>query len=818
MQNQVKDKTGSMPKDIVCYHCGDFCREDHVVHEDKDFCCNGCKTVYEILKENDLCNYYDLQQNPGIALKSKDFGDKYNFLDNKEIEDQILDFREGQTAKVTFYIPSIHCSSCIWLLENLYKLKEGIRYSRVHFSKKEINIDYDPEKINLKELVATLATIGYEPFISLEQESRKKQKTINRDLLLKMGVAGFSFGNIMLLSFPEYFGFEGIDDLSIQRFISWLNVALALPVVFYCSTDYFKSAFTGLKQRYVNIDVPISLGILTLFIVSLVQVGLKQGPGYLDSLSGLLFFLLIGRWIQNKTYEGLSFERDYRSYFPLAVIRLKDHKQETIPVSRLEKSDHIQVRNDEIIPADSLLLSEEANIDYSFVTGESEPVYKQKGEFIYAGGRQQGPAIQLEIQKPTSQSYLTQLWNNEAFKKDEKSQLQSLVDKISKYFTAAILLIALSGLAIWLFIDPFKSWFVFTSVLIIACPCALSLSTPFTLGNTMNVFGRNHFYLKNTHVIEKLTRINHIVFDKTGTLTQNQKGRIRYSGQPMNAEEKKWLARIVSNSTHPLSRKILHEIGGELTDLKTKINSFEEIKGKGITGIVDGHLIKLGSKALLNGELKMEETTEDKPDFSQANVYLSIDSKLKGSFIVDNIYREGLTELISELRNNYSLSILSGDNETEKQTLIAMFPPGTEMKFRQQPEQKLDYINHLKEKGNYILMLGDGLNDAGALVMSDVGIAVTEDITSFTPASEAILGSTAIGKIDAFLNFSKIAKNIILTSFGISFLYNIVGMSFALLGMLTPIIAAVLMPLSSISVVIFATFAVHVMAKYKKLI
>jgi Cu+-exporting ATPase len=205
-ENAVRGKD----KKVICFHCGDLCREDTVVFDDKSFCCNGCKTVYEILKENDLCTYYDLEKNPGLTLKSRDYGEKYNFLDQEEIQHKILDFSEGKTAKVHFYIPGIHCSSCIWLLENLYKLKEGIRYSRVHFTKKELFIDFHPEIISLKELVSLLATIGYEPFISLEQESRKKHKNAGRSLLIKIGVAGFSFGNIMLLSFPEYFGFEGI--------------------------------------------------------------------------------------------------------------------------------------------------------------------------------------------------------------------------------------------------------------------------------------------------------------------------------------------------------------------------------------------------------------------------------------------------------------------------------------------------------------------------------------------------------------------------------------------------------------------------------
>ncbi len=817
MESIIENKVGGKDQKIICYHCGDLCLDEHILFDGKNFCCNGCRTVYDILKENDLCNYYDLEKNPGITLKSRDFGEKYNFLAQEEIQDKILDFREGNTAKVHFYIPGIHCSSCIWLLENLYKIKDGIRYSRVHFTKKELFIDFNPDIISLKELVSLLATIGYEPFISLEQETRKKQKSVNRELLIKIGIAGFSFGNIMLLSFPEYFGFEGIDDLVIQRFISWLNVFLALPVVFYCSIDYFKSAYTGLRQKYINIDVPISLGIITLFIVSVVYVSFRIGPGYLDSLSGLLFFLLVGRWIQNKTYEGLSFERDYRSYFPLAVNRIKNGSFQTVAVKDLKENDLILIRNQEIIPADSILTSLEAYVDYSFVTGESEPILKKQNDLIYAGGRQIGPSIQLTVQKPVSQSYLTQLWNNEAFDKGEESQLDSMINRISKYFTAAVLLIAFSGLIIWLGINTGKAWFVFTAVLIVACPCALSLSTPFTLGNAMNIFGRNHLYLKNTHVLEKMMKITHIVFDKTGTLTHGREGSINFNGEPLDQQENGWISQLLSNSTHPLSRRIMTRFFPDASGVES-IHDFKELKGKGISGIVEGHEIRIGSLELANHKMKGMNISAAREDFRHSQVHVFVDGRHRGYFSVENNYRPGLKELIRTLGSRYDLTILSGDRETEKKNLQSFFPAGAHMKFNQQPEQKLEYIESIQKRGARVLMLGDGLNDAGALVKSDLGMAVTEDITAFTPASDAILDASRIHLLDQFLGFSLTSRRIIIASFIISFLYNIVGMSFAIFGKLTPIVAAILMPVSSISVVIFATFAVNGMARIKKLI
>lgn len=795
---------------VVCYHCGDNCDREHVVFDEKDFCCNGCKTVFEILNQNDLCTYYDLEQTPGISLKSKKFDDKYAYLDNDEISHLILDFKEDEKAKVTFYIPAIHCTSCIWLLENLYKLTDGVNHNRVNFVKKEFSVDFNPELISFRKLVELLDTLGYEPNISLEDSNKKSEKTINRSLYLKIGVAGFAFGNIMLLSFPEYFGFEGLE-LNIQRFLSYLNILFSLPVVFYCANDYFRSAYSGLKQKHINIDVPISIGIIVLFARSLYEIISMSGPGYLDSLSGLLFFLLVGRWFQNYTYQGLSFERDYKSYFPLAIYKYIAGKLETIPVNQIANGDVINVRNQEIIPADSLLKSAHANIDYSFVTGESNPVSKINGEYIYAGGRQLGESIDLEIVKPVSQSYLTQLWNNEAFTKEKDESYEMIINRISKYFTVAVLVLALLGFGIWFGKDFQTAINAFTAVLIVACPCALTLSAPFTLGSTMRIFGKRHFYLKNVNVIEHLLKISHIVFDKTGTITYTQTGVVNYEGDIIEKDDYKNIKALAMNSTHPLSRILAESINENISDIS--LDKFEEITGSGLQAIVEGDSYKLGNwdfvKTGNENQYELSDSTQ---------IYISKNANVLGRFKIENKYRDGISGVINYLKKKFHFSILTGDNKNEEQRLIDLFGNNATYKFRQSPQNKLDYIVRLQNMGERVLMIGDGLNDAGALQQSNIGISVTDDTSNFTPASDAIMTSNALKYLPEFMNFAKISQRIVIAAFIISFLYNIVGITFALTGKLTPLVAAILMPLSSISVVVFATTMTNLMAKIKKLI
>src|SRR5690606_24874887 len=456
--------------------------------------------------------------------------------------------------KLTFIIPSIHCTSCIWLLENLYKLHEGVSVSRVNFVKKTLAVSYEPRHVHLRQLVEQLATLGSAPDISLERYEKKEHKRITDSTLIKIGVVGFCSGNIMALSFPEYFGVKDSVDTYFGPYFIWLNVLLSMPVFFYGASGYLTSAYRSLRQKVINLDVPISIGISALFGRSLFEVLSGTGPGYWDSLAGLVFFLLIGKWLQNKTFESLSFERNYKSYFPLATTKIVDGKQENILTSELDEGDHILIRNQELIPADSILLSEEAWIDYSFVTGESEPIAKKAGDYIYAGGKQVGPSIEAQVKKAVSQSYLTQLWNDEAFTKDTPMPVTKLTADFSRYFTFITLAVAALAGLFWLIIDPSIALNAFTAVLIVACPCALSLSMPFAMENTMRIFGRNGFYVKHIDIIQHLATITHIVFDKTGTLTQGKEAVVNFLGNTLTREEEAMVKSITAHSTHPLSR------------------------------------------------------------------------------------------------------------------------------------------------------------------------------------------------------------------------------------------------------------------------
>lgn len=784
---------------LLCFHCGTPCDEEELQFNDKSFCCNGCLTVHNILQSNGMGTYYSLEKHPGTRVSSRL---NLNFTKNQEIVKSLLDYEDDDKSIITFRIPAIHCSSCIWLLENLHQLQKGIIQSRVNFEKREVRITYLKAEVELNKILLILTDIGYEPEIEIGQKKKSNDKRV---LIRKLAFAGFCFGNIMLFSFPEYFGLTLKNDFAFGRTFQILNLLISIPLVFYSGSVYLKSAVKSIKSKSLHIHVPISIGIIALFLQSVYEVSTLAGSGYFDSLAGLIFFLLIGKWFQDFTYDKLVFNRKYDTYFPLSAQVIHDGSENTVPLSDLKKGYRILLRKGELIPADGHVFHGTAQVDYSFVTGESIPVHKELGEIVFAGGRQLGDAIEVEINKEVSQSKLVSLWNDSSFQVEEDTtNTKSITSKIGKYFTIALLVIAAATFVYWQLVEPSKSLFSTISVLIIACPCALALAYPFAMGSGLRLFAKNGVYLRNSAIIERLTKINKLVFDKTGTLTKSLNFKSEFHGKPLNNEETRLIASLVRNSDHPFSSTIF----GLYKDLELfPVSSFAEIPGKGIEGWVNDRWVKIGSAPFVFKDLNIDSEGDHQ-------VYVSIDNSYVGAYGIKNEYHSFLGGLWSSLKERgFKIFITTGDSKREESFLKNKFGKYIdEMLFRSSPEEKMEFVKSINHNDD-VAYFGDGLNDAGALNSASVGIAISESLINFSPASDAIITLPKLEGIPNHLEFSKKVLKTVHIGIIVSALYNLIGLYFAVQGMLSPVLAAILMPISSITTVSLMAILTHYYAK-----
>lgn len=839
--------------DTACFHCGEACDRTSFTKEDKAFCCQGCLMVHDLLTESGLGHFYDLNQHPGVRIRPATPGKRWAYLDEPELQRRVLDFTDGKVSRVTFQIPAIHCVACVWLLENLFQLHPGIGRSQVNFPKREVAITFATAKISLSEVVALLASIGYEPALTLGELEKAKPSVLPRQQALQLGIAGFAFGNIMLFSLPTYLGFDSFSGPAFKLLFGWLSLALAVPVLAFSAGDYWKSAAVSLRRRVLTLDVPIALGLAALSAQSAFEIISHRGDGYLDSMSGLVFFLLCGRVFQQKTHERMAFDRDYKCFFPLSAMRQTANGEQSVAISNLRVGDRLVVRHGELIPADARLVSGAALIDYSFVTGESEPAVKNEGDYLYAGGRQVGGVVEAEIVKPVSQSYLTSLWNHEAFRKEKDHNLNTLTNRYSRRFTRIVIGVAAAAAVFWLASgDEARAVKALASVLIVACPCALALAAPFALGTAQRLLARSRVFLKNPLVLERMAAVSAIVFDKTGTLTAAQGNAVSFlraevdgqsrrdeacqSGLELSSAERRWVCALSRHSTHPLAVRIgewlkavvppgqasdkfmlqlLHEsVPSIQATCPGLIEAFLETPGCGLRGNVEGHEVQLGARTWL------ESGGVAVPDFALPGgsvVHLAIDGKCRGFFALANALRDETETLLPKLASRYEIALLSGDNEKERERFQGLFGEKARLHFNQSPLEKLSFIRKLQSSGRTVMMVGDGLNDAGALKQSDVGVAVVDKVGAFSPASDVILEAGQISRLSEILALARCSVRIVRVSFAISALYNALGIGIAAAGLLSPLVCAVLMPLSSVSVVLFACGATNWAARRMRL-
>jgi Cu+-exporting ATPase len=684
----------------------------------------------------------------------------------------------------------------VWLLERLWHLDAGIAASEVDLIRRSVRVEFDRSAITIRQIAELLAAIGYAPSITAEDVRPSTQA--QRRLYLQLGLAGFAFGNIMVFSVPRYANGTELDG-GFQRLFDTLNVSLAIPVLLYSASDFFRSAWHALRTRSMAIEVPLALGLAVLFGRSMVDIATGTGEGYLDSFAGLVFFLLIGRLFQHKVFDRIAFDRTFRSFLPLSVRVERGRDLVMTPIDDLQPGDVIVVRMQEVVPADAELLEDLAAVDYAFTTGEQAPIRVVKGETVRAGGRVASGALRLRVVRDVSRTRLAALWNNPVFTKPKARWLTNVTTQFGAWFTVGAIALAVAGAAAW-WPDARASAAVATAVLIIACPCALTLSAPITLGTAMGQLGMRGLYVKHPAVVLDMSRIDTIVFDKTGTLTAGgpppPTSGYGEAGSARGLSDSGWacVRRLAAESVHPVSRWIatapIHYDGP--IPPPSQPEDVREVAGEGIRGVVDGRVVAIGTAAFVAREAgSVAEGPAGCTHLAAGNErdWIQLTASL----------RPGVAEAARELSARYDLRLLSGDHDHERARWTALFGPHA--RFRQSPEDKLIAVRDAQREGRHVLMVGDGLNDAGALAAADVGIAVSDETACLAPACDAVIGGDRLAILSAALRYARRARQVVVLCFALSIAYNAIGLWLALTGALTPLAAAILMPVSSLTVV-----------------
>jgi Cu+-exporting ATPase len=769
----------------ACRHCGDPCDDGGVINEAGTFCCTGCASVHALLASHALTGFYACAPDAGRSQKAMATRprDRFAPLDDPVVAERFVDSHDGTFTHVTFSVPSLHCASCLWLLEQLWRFDEGIGRSEADLLRRTVRVAFRPERTTLRAVAERLASLGYEPVLDAERVAGH-MPSHRRALYLKLGVAGFAFGNMMLFSIPRYANGVPLEP-AFQRLFDSLNLLLAVPVLLFSASEFFTSAWRAVRLRAITLDVPIALGLAVLFARSAVDIVSGTGEGYLDSFAGLVFFLLIGRLFQQMTFDRIAFDRTVRSFLPLSVRVCDVGGLTTRRLEDVAPGDVLFVRPGEIVPADATLLDKAGRIDYAFVTGEAAPVDAVTGAFVSAGGRVVDHALHVKVLRAVSHSRLAELWQHPVFAERRPHWLSTVTARFGHWFTIGALGLAAIGAIAW-WPDWRMSAQVATAVLIIACPCALTLAAPITLGTALGRLGLAGCYLKDGAVALELSRIDSIAFDKTGTLT---------TAGPRNGIERHGLSeddwarvqRLAAESVHPISRTLVprEPLAGHATNVQVA-------PGQGIRGRVDGHDVVIGSAAYVSavGGVAIDGVA--------GRTYAAVDGRA-GSLHLTTTARPGMREAVAELAAAFDTWLISGDAGTEAATWEAAFQD--RMHFRLAPDEKLALVRERQAAGRRVLMIGDGLNDAGALAAADVGMAVSDDTACLVPACDVVVRGDQLPRLPGFLRYAARARRVIVLCFAVSIAYNVLGIGFALSGQLTPLVTAILMPVSSLTVV-----------------
>ena len=713
----------------------------------------------------------------------------------------------GKQREIHLLVEGIHCAACVWLIERALGQTPGVLEAQVNLAGKRLKVRWDNEQIKLSAILSQLGHIGYAavPYDPDVAEGKLKQQ--NRALLFRMAFAGFAMMNLLWISIALY---SGAAQSEFRQLFHWVGFALATPTLFYSGYPFLRGAWTGLKQLHLTMDLPIAIGASVTYIYS-VYITLSQsvvGEVYYDTLVNFMFVILVGRYLEAiSKRQAISSTQRLLDLQPRGATVLRQGEDTLLPIRAIKPGELVLVKPGDRIPVDGIVDEGRSNVDESMLSGESAPVSKSSNDHVSAGTMNIDSALTIKVEGTLRDTSLGRIIHLVEEAQTSKAPIQCVADRIVPWFVTATLGFASATFIYWLSTDFELALMAATAVLIITCPCAFGLATPMSIASASGLGARHGILVKNGAVLETLSHIDHFVFDKTGTLTEGrmQVQEITTTEEIQENDLLACAAAVERFSEHSIARAIVETANSRELRLPS-VSEIENRPGYGVKGKLNNDSILIGSRAWLKQHnIVMAQSFAQRADHWEAQgtscVHVAINNKAVGLIAIADTLRPDAQGLINVLRaDNIRMTLLSGDRQAVADA-IAKQLGGMEAIAEVLPEDKDRVIRQLQQGGAKVAMVGDGVNDAPALIRADVGIALGSGTDVSGDSADIVLMSNELDKVRLALQLSQRTLRTIRQNIGISFTYNIIMVPLAMAAFITPLVAAVSMPISSLLVI-----------------
>jgi Cu2+-exporting ATPase len=795
-----------------CYHCGllipDYSIEFGVINGgQRKFCCHGCRSVCQVIYESGMGGFYDRTPDGVSLAPPPEPPEEITLFDHEEVQSEYIQI-SGDVHNINLLVEGIHCAACVWLIERTLSDLSGVISAHVNLTGRRLHLSWRDKQVKLSDIIQKLSMFGYSatPFDPETLEGRLKKA--DRSLIYRLVFSGFTMMNLLWISIALY---SGADESEFKDLFHWLGFLLATPTLLYSGYPFLKGAWTSLITRHLTMDLPIAIGATTSYIYStyITIIGSQIGQVYFDTVVNFIFVILIGRYLESiAKRKAVSSTQRLMDLQPRVAIRLIDAKEEVVSVRLLKIKDVLRIKPGQRIPVDGTIITGMSEVNESMLSGESIPVVKRPKDSVYAGTVNGNGVIEINVEGILSNTALGKIINLVEHAQTTKPPIQCTADLIVPWFISATLLLATVTFLFWLNTGFEIALMAATSVLIITCPCAFGLATPMAIAVASGVGARNGVLIKNGGVLEKLSSIRHYVFDKTGTLTDGILNVRKTHIEPGYSINKFYCIAYALEilSEHPIAKAIIdkaHDLGIN----EGCAENFSYTPGSGVSGVIAGNEVLLGNASWMRKHnivwsSKASDFISHHELKSESVIFLAENGHCIGVASLFDKLRKNAPSLLRRLQNiGIRLTVLTGDSKNVAEATVNNLGVELEVISEILPKDKADVISNLQSNGKQIAMVGDGINDAPALTVADVGIAMGSGTDVSVESADIVLLNSELEKVEFASLLSQKTLTTIRQNIGISIIYNVIMVPLAMMAYITPLVAAVSMPISSLLVI-----------------